>query len=70
MVSPNTLIAKREEFAKLLDLQVVQNFGKYLGTYINEPHQKQDIGKEILQKRKLIRNSEDGNQDYYHKVAI
>ena len=53
--SPNTLKVKRKGFVDKFGIQLVNKFGKYLGTYIDELNRRNDIGKELIRKlnRKL-----------------
>ena len=42
--NPNTPRAQKNNFAMQLGFKVVEQFGKYLGTYIDGPHRRKDIG--------------------------
>ena len=46
----NTLKAKWNILVGYFDFKVVSSFGKYLGTYIDGHHRKQDIVREVITK--------------------
>ena len=47
---PNTPKQPRKEYVDQLGLRMVRKFGKYLGTYVDEPTRRMDIGKELIDK--------------------
>ena len=64
--SPNTPKSQRNVLVGYFGFKVVNSFGKYLGTYINDPNRRRDIASEVTAK---ITKKLQGRLDYFHMLV-